>query len=403
MLLRNTLVNVLAAPGVAPPVDEVPRLLSQSLPRPADHALVLAGVRRCGKSTLLQQIRRRSRGPAVFCNFEDTRLFGLGPEDFPTLLSVLDEQHRGAAVFLDEVQEAAGWQRLVRALSDAGRRVCVTGSNASLLGRELGAKLTGRHVSAAVHPFSYAEYLTFRGGERSATTLRRYLDEGGFPGALREPALGPVLLRELLRDIVQRDIVARHRVRETRHLMNLVLHLLAHTGQPLSLQSLAMGLAIPSVAQAARYVEYLQDAWLVLAVPKFSASFKQRVVSPPKYYAIDPGLRTANTPNPTPDLGRRLENVVLLALRRRGQAPAYAAEPHRWECDFVTPAMAIQVCTELTPENRTRELRGLLAAGKLPGAAGRRRDLLVLTLDQQDSLMEGGQSVSVSPAWRWLD
>ena len=131
-----------------------------------------------------------------------------------------------------------------------------------------------------------------------------------------------MLLRELLRDLVQRDIVSRYALRDTRHLMNLALHLLAHTGQPLSLQSLAKGLGIPSVAQAARYVEYLQDAWLLLGVPKFSASFKQRVVSPPKYYAIDPGFRAANTPNPTPDLGRRLENAALLALRRRGATPA---------------------------------------------------------------------------------
>jgi len=404
MLLRDTLVTVLApaTPAGAQPA-EVPRLVLQALRRAAGHALVLTGVRRCGKRTLQQQLRRRERGPAVFCNLEDTRLYGLGPADFPTLLSVLEEHHPRAAVYLDEVQEVPEWQRLVRALLDAGRSVCVTGSNASLLGRELGAKLTGRHVSAEVYPFSYGEYLTFRGGERGAATLKNYLDDGGFPGALREPAAGSGMLRELLRDLVQRDIVSRYALRDTRHLMNLALHLLAHTGQPLSLQSLAKGLAIPSVAQTARYVEYLQDAWLLLAVPKFSASFKQRVVSPPKYYAIDPGFRAANTPNPTPDLGRRLENAALLALRRRGTPPAFAAEAHQWECDFVTPAAAIQVCAELTPDNRGRELRGLVAAAGLPGASGRKRELLVLTLNQRDAFKEDGESVAVLPAWEWLD
>jgi len=404
VLLRETLATVLtsSAPGGAPAL-EVPRLVVKSLTRAAGHALVLTGVRRCGKSTLQQQLRRRERGPAVFCNLEDTRLYDLGPGDFPTLLSVLAEHHPGAAVYLDEVQEVPEWQRLVRALLDAGRSVCVTGSNASLLGRELGAKLTGRHVSAEIYPFSYGEYLPLRGGERGAATLKNYLDEGGFPGALREPAAGSVMLRELLRDLVQRDIVSRYALRDTRHLMNLALHLLAHTGQPLSLQSLAKGLAIPSVAQAARYVEYLQDAWLMLALPKFSASFKQRVVSPPKYYAIDPGFRAANTPNPTPDLGRRLENVVLLALRRRGGAPAFAAETHQWECDFVTSEAAIQVCAELTPQNQARELRGLVAAAGLPGASGRRRELLVLTLNQRDALKEDGRSITVLPAWEWLD
>ncbi len=404
MLLRDTLVSVLAAPvAVGPPGAEVPRQVLKSLRRAAGHALVLTGVRRCGKSTLQAQLRRQEGGPAVFCNLEDTRLYGLGPADFPTLLSVLEEHHAGASVFLDEVQEVPEWQRLVRALLDGGRNVCVTGSNASLLGRELGAKLTGRHVSVEVHPFSYGEYLAFRGRERGSATLRDYLDEGGFPGALRDPTLGGTLLRELLRDVVQRDIVSRHGLRDTRHLMNLALHLLAHTGQPLSLQSMAKGLAIPSAAQAARYVEYLQAAWLVLSVPRFSASFKQRVVSPPKYYAIDPGFRAANTPNPTPDLGRRLENAVLLALRRRGAAPAFAVEANQWECDFVTPEEAVQVCAEVTPQHRGRELRGLLAAADLPGARGRGRELRVLTLDQRDSLKEDGHRIEVLPAWEWLD
>ncbi len=387
--------------GKVSPAGEVPRQVLGSLKRPAGYALALTGVRRCGKSTLQQQLRRRLGEPAVFCNLEDTRLYGLGPEDFPAFLSILDERHPRAAVYLDEVQQAPEWQRLVRALLDAGRSVCVTGSNASLLGRELGSKLTGRHVSAEVYPFSYGEYLEFRRAERGVESLRQYLDEGGFPSAVREPEAGPILLRELLRDVVQRDIVSRHGLRDARHLMNLALHLLAQTGQPLSLQALAKGLGIPSAAQAGRYVEYLQDAWLVLAVPRYSASFKQRVVSPPKYYAIDPGFRAANTPSLTPDLGRRLENTVLLALRRKGDSPAFAAEAHRWECDFVTDRLALQVCQQLTPQNRERELRGLLAAANLPDRKD--RELLILTLDQRDSFAAEGHEITVCPAWEWLD
>ena len=94
---------------------------------------------------------------------------------------------------------------------------------------------------------------------------------------------------------------------------------------------------------------------------------------------------------------------MLLALGRRGATPAFAAEAHQWECDFVTPDAAIQVCAELTPHNRPRELRGLLAAANLPGASGRKRELLVLTLDQRDALKEGGRNIAVLPAWGWLD
>jgi hypothetical protein len=369
------------------------------------HALLLTGVRRCGKSTLQGQIRRAVKGKAVTLNLEDTRLYGLGPEDFAPLLALLDEHHPDASIYLDEVQEVPEWQRLVRALLDKGRRVCLTGSNASLLGRELGSKLTGRHLSHEVYPFSYREFLAFTAQQPGAASLQDYLARGGFAGALSAGApQGAVLLRELLRDVVQRDIVSRHALRASRPLMTLVLHLLAHTGQPLSLQSLAKGLALPSVAQTGRMIEYLQDAWLLLAVPRFSTKFKQRVVSPPKYYAIDTGLAAANTPNPTPDLGRRLENAVLLHLRRIGESPTFAAMPNDWECDFVTPSLAIQCCARITPENRARELRGLLQASTLSGGIkGQPRELLVLTLDQEDELQEQGVTMRVIPAWEWLD
>jgi predicted AAA+ superfamily ATPase len=406
MLLRETLASVLVSPtAVRAPDRELPRHVRPDWsPRGSAHALVLTGVRRCGKSTLQGQIRRGLKGRAVMLNLEDTRLYGMGPEDFPTLLSILEADHPRAAVYLDEVQEVPEWQRLVRALLDAGRRVCLTGSNASLLGRELGTKLTGRHLPHEVYPFSLREFLEFTGQKAGSQSLIDYLTRGGFAGALTAgPEQGPVLLRELLRDVVHRDIVSRHSLRSARPLMTLALHLIAHPGQPLSLQALAKGLSLPSVAHTGRMVEYLQDAWLMLAVPRYSASFKRRVTAPPKYYAVDTGLAGANSPNATPDLGRKLENAVLLALRRRGAAPTFAAAPHAWECDFVTAELAIQCCARLTPENRKRELRGLVAAAGLPGGVRGGRALLVITLDQEDSLQEEGLSIRVIPAWKWLD
>ena len=143
-------------------------------------------------------------------------------------------------------------------------------------------------------PFSYAEYLTFTGKDRGVDSLRAYLDDGGFPAFLSERR--DLVLQALLRDVVQRDVAARHGLRETRHVMNLLLFLLANTGQPLSFQTLTKNLAVPTVGQTSRYLEFLQDAYLLFAVPKFSASFKQRVIAPAKYFAIDNGLRRANSP-----------------------------------------------------------------------------------------------------------
>lgn len=378
------------------PTPLIQRDLCLRSPTLAASATVLLGVRRCGKSTLLAQWMARCEH-ALYLNFEDPRLFGLGPEDFPPLLD-LCRQGEAASVFLDEVQEVPEWQRFVRALLDAGRAVCLTGSNASLLGRELGSKLTGRHLSLEVFPFSFTEYRKYCGRPADAAALQGYLDDGGFPSYLRER--DPRILQELLRDIVSRDIAQRYRLRETRHVMSLLLFLLANTGQPFSLQRLTKSLAIPTVGQTSRYLEFLQDAFLLLSVPKYSASVRQRVTAPAKYYAIDNGLRRVNTPaGGAPDLGHRLENSVLLELRRCGEHPAYAAERDVWECDFVTDTAAIQVCARLTPENLARELRGLVAACRLPGT----RQALILTLDQRDRLEADGVFVLVRPAWEWME
>lgn len=398
MLLQNTLIEVLR--DQRPPVaagPEIARSVTRRLPtRNTQHALVLTGVRRCGKSVLQAQLLRTHPG-ALYINVEDTRLYGMGPEDFPALQEVIQELAAKQAVFLDEIQELPEWQRLVRSLLDRGHPLCVTGSNASLLGREIGAKLTGRHQSFEIFPFSYSEYLTYTAGERNAATLTAYLDHGGFPGYLR--GRDPQILQQLLRDIVERDIAQRHHLREARHVMNLILFLLANTGQPLSFQRLTKSLAIPTVAQTSRYIEFLQDAYLLFAVPKFSSSFKQRVVAPNKYYAIDNALRRVNSPSLTADVGHRLENAVFLALRQRGLKPCYAGQKDSWECDFVTDDYAIQVCANLTPFNRERELEGVRQGCALPG---KRRGLIV-TLDQRDALSLDGGSVEVIPAWEWLD
>jgi hypothetical protein len=142
----------------------------------------------------------------------------------------------------------------------------------------------------------------------------------------------------------------------------------------------------------------LQDAYVLFAVPKFSPSFKQRVVTPNKYYANDTGFRRVNSPQAAPDRGHRLENLVFLALRRRGPSVCYAGERNSWECDFVTDTLAIQVCAELTPYNRDREVSGLVRACRLPG----KRRPLILTLNQQDRIREQDTPIEVRPAWEWL-
>ncbi|MDR1789732.1 MAG: ATP-binding protein [Opitutaceae bacterium] len=397
-MLKETLQKVLTGQALpAVPDSEVPRLLAPKLKLRREFALVLTGIRRCGKSTLQGQLMRESNRP-FYCNFDDIRLAGMTSDDFALWLEVFNETAGADAdVFLDEVQEVEGWQRLVRTLLDAGRRVCVTGSNASLLGHELGAKLTGRHESRTVWPFCYSEYLTATGQERGVESLQNYLSDGGFPAYLRERR--DTLLNDLLRDVLLRDVMVRHRLRETRHLNNLFLYLSANIGLPVSLQKLTKNLEIPAVTHTSRYVEYLQDAYLLFALPKYSPSFRARVVAPPKYYAIDTGLLRAVSPQAAPDRGRRLENALLLDFLRRGETPSYAAEHDAWECDFVTGDTVWQACWQLNEENTKRETRGLLAAK----AQTRAKRMVILTAqNHSQTLTHEGEKIEVIPAWEWL-
>lgn len=169
-------------------------------------------------------------------------------------------------------------------------------------------------------------------------------------------------------------------------------------GQPHSFQTLTKNLAVPTVGQTSRYVGHLEDAYLLCAVPKFSASFKQRIVAPARYYAVDNGLRRANLPHGQPDLGHRLENAVAIHLLRQSREVSYAGARGLWECDFITSDAAIQVCLELTPANRARELRGVIEGTRLRG----RRRAIVVILGQPDRLVEDGVAIEVVPAWRWM-
>jgi predicted AAA+ superfamily ATPase len=397
MILRETLQKILSSQTApAAPANEVPRQLAPELALRREMALVLTGIRRCGKSTLQSQLMRQSKS-AFYCNFDDIRLSGMTTQDLVTWLDVFQEIAPARSdVFLDEVQEVEGWQRLVRTLLDAGRKVCVTGSNASLLGVELGTKLTGRHEPRTVWPFCYSEYLAATKRRRGAESLQAYLADGGFPGYLRERR--DTLLNDLLQDVLLRDIVVRNRLRDVRHLRNLFLYLAANTGLAVSRQTLTKSLDIPSVDETSRYLAYLRDGYLLFEAPKFSQSFRKRVVAPPKYYVVDNGLRRIVSPQATPGRGRSLENAIAMEFLRRGDPPCYAAERDSWECDFVTRDTVWQSCWQVDEHNKTREIRGLLEAKK----QSRAKRMVILTSDQKQIVREGADSIELLPAWEWL-
>ena len=189
------------------------------------HAVIISGLRRVGKSTLLAQLAHRLGSESLYyVNFEDDRFLGFQAEDANDLYQALIELFGDRKVFvIDEVQNVPGWEHFVRRLMDMGIKFYITGSNASLLSRELGTRLTGRYVPVELFPFSFLKFLRFKRYTIPAlshlTTVERahlrqhlseYLHLGGIPDPLKYPELP--LLRTLYDDVLYRDIATRYRI-----------------------------------------------------------------------------------------------------------------------------------------------------------------------------------------------
>jgi predicted AAA+ superfamily ATPase len=394
MVLKSDIVKAFRAQQnlLKPYKTHISRAFLKNFQPNKKHIEVITGIRRCGKSTLMKQIMQRYYRSVAFFNFEDSRIFGFEVSDF----SKLDETMppKVEAYFFDEIQNVASWEIYIRQLHDRGAKIFITGYNASLLSKELGTRLTGRHLRHEMFPFSYAEFLLFKKLKKSEASVSEYLLKGGFPEYLA--ADNTDILQHLLKDIVLRDIAIRHHIRNTKTLMDMTLYLLSNIGKECSYNSLKKSFALGSANTAADYLAWLEDSYLLFFVPRFSWSAKSIAVNPRKVYAIDNGLVNANTLSFSDDKGRLLENAVYIHLRQRPYVLYYFRENK--ECDFVVLEnrkckMLIQVCHELNADNKMRETEGLLEAMKF----FKLKEGTIVTFSQQDTLQADGYTIHLVP------
>lgn len=375
------------------------REILPEIPSLQTHALVVTGIRRCGKSTLLKQLLETDNSRKFFLSFEDPRLFNFELSDFEILDSII-ENSKSETLFFDEIQVIDGWELYIRQKLDEGFCVAVTGSNASLLSRELGTKLTGRHICKELFPFSYCEFLGFKTMQANEKSLQKYMDTGGFPEFLKTNNTD--ILTALFHDILHRDIIVRHGIRDARSLKNLAVYLASNTGNLVTANKLQQPLNIKSAATLLDYFSFLEDTYLVNFMPKFSYSFKTQLVNPRKVYIIDPGIIKIASTSFSENKGHLLENLIYWELRRRGKNLNYFNE-NKAECDFVVMTnekieQVIQVCYELLPENREREIRGLQEAMDF----FKTENGLIISFNQRDAWMHNGKRIEVVPAWEFL-
>ncbi|HOI31506.1 MAG: ATP-binding protein [Bacteroidales bacterium] len=361
------------------------------------HIEVISGIRRSGKSTLMKQIIQRKYKQTAYFNFEDARVFGFEVNDFTKLDEVIGQGID--AYFFDEIQNVTSWEVFVRQLHDRNEKVYITGSNATLLSKELGTKLTGRHIRHELFPFSYQEFLNYKQLEKNANAFGQFLLKGGFPEYLDTE--NPEVLQNMLKDIVLRDIAIRYSIRNTASLMDITLYLLSNIGKEFSYNKIRKNFHIGSANTVSDYLSWLADAYLFFFLPKFSWSARSIATNPRKVYAIDNGLVNANTLSFREDRGRLLENAVFMHLRQQKNSLFYFREQH--ECDFVVfenkqCKWLIQVCEELNKDNLHREIEGLKEAM----AFFKITEGFILTQNQNDTLLLDGLKIHILPVYEFV-
>lgn len=313
----------------------VPRKLAQQVRVTPDLVTVIQGVRRCGKSTLLQQLLDTNNinpQQAVFVNFEDPRLINY--LDYNLLEQIYrhcDATLKGPLLFLfDEIQNVDQWQKWLnmRLQQQSQHSFVITGSNSQLLGGELASSLTGRYLKYELMPFDFDEYkqLEKRGN------VNRFLLQGGFPATLKYPE-PEKLLQQYFYDIVERDIRERVSAKSSKPLSVLAKIVFESVGSELSLRRLA-GVTHLSPETVNLYLQACQDAYLLFSCSYFAFSEAKRQRHNRKYYAIDTGLRGVVSSKTGSDVGKNFENLVYLMLRKQTEKIFYWSGKHG-EVDFV--------------------------------------------------------------------
>ena len=383
---------------LVPEEKEIPREQLDSFSSLPPFAYILTGVRRSGKSTLLKQVMRH-HGSVNYFNFEDSRTAGFEVNDFMIVEELFREVSDNKTIFFfDEIQNVPGWERFVRNAIDRKKTIVITGSNANLLSRELGTKLTGRHLDFEVFPFSYREFLIYFGLHPGADSFLSFISEGGFPGYLNTGK--KEMLSTLVSDILVRDIFSRYNLRNQDVYRRIVQYLLSNTGKEISYNNLKNTFEVGSASSVMDFMNYLTDAYLLFLVPRYDTSLKVQARNPRKIYAIDQGLVNFYSVSGSPDRGRLLENTVYLQLRRTGNETWYFKG--KKECDFISrtgknACSAIQVSWQVDQQNEKREVDGLLEAMNLLNLTKG----TIITFNQEDKILKEGKTIRLIPGWKW--
>lgn len=386
---------------------------------------VVLGPRRAGKSVYsLMLLKGR---PFMYFNFDDEVLASVGGIATDELMKKLHAAYGSIkTVLFDEIQNLPNWELFVNRLHREGYNLVLTGSNARLLSKELATALTGRHIPIEILPFDFKEFLRAKKftvdveygslpqkrGEL-LKLMEEYVMHGGFPEVVVSNLDPKDYLEVLFDSLLFKDVVKRHRVKFSSHIGNLGSYLINNFATLYSLRKLQDSLDLKSVTTTEKYTKYLEEAYLVFSVLRYSTKSIQRIKSPKKVYIVDNGFVTAKAIQHSPNTGKLMENLVFTELVKKGVKPSselfYYKTRNDREVDFVVKKglvimELIQVCYEaINPDVEQREIKALVEAGKeLSASGGKIPKLTVLTWDEKRTIENSGMTIQFKPLWAWL-
>ena len=392
--------------------------------------ITIVGPRRAGKTFFLFQIIKKllrqgaDLEDIIYINFEDERILPMRADNLQLILDAyfeLYEKRESPCIFLDEIQNISGWEKFVRRLNDRGFTIFVTGSNSRMLSREIATSLRGRTLTYELFPLSFVEFLKAKGikleknaayGKKRHQITRLY-DEyfhcGGYPEITfvgDESAKGRIV-QDYFNAVFYRDLVEPYRVKNTELLRQWLNTLISNVSSLISFTKIendfrSRGMKL-SRATLSTFAGYVEDIFFGFFVEMYSASTRKRQVNPKKFYVIDLAIHNYLTFGFSENRGRLLENLVFLALRRRGHPVFYYKTAQGYEVDLLVKDKGkgelIQVCHDLNRiDTFSREKKALVSGLQELGLTTG-----TIVTDHEKRVEKVGEfTLNIVPAWEWL-
>ena len=395
--------------------------------------ITVPGVRRCGKSTMMEiainDLVRKGvpKENILWIGFDDERLVNMSSDELDDVIIAYMEMFpdipiKDVYMFFDEIQLIKDWEYFVlRIYKSYCKNIYICGSNATMLSSELGSALRGYPLEYETYPLSFNEFCRFKGivtdsfmeqdKARLKNAFETYNQESAFPEIVLTSSRSEQLklLHGYFDTMILRDLAEHYRITNTGVIRYFIKRIMANLSKPTSINAIyndirSQGLKV-SKDDLYLWADYACNIFLFMRIPKYDRSPVKERKSLDKFYCIDNGLRNAVLMPQSNDKGKNLENTVFMHLNRHKlQSDKISYFQGNAECDFVLQreenvVLLIQVSWSIADdETREREIKGLLEASSVTGCD----NLLIITDDEKDSLNMEGKRVDVIPAWEWL-